>query len=98
MSRYTEALLVGLIRITANCLMIGAVFWAMYQASTVPGNGLSTLCAWFFGITIVVWTVAVYLTKWVRRKAGASNQSFILLPGADKPCLVEWKVVSASKK
>ena len=98
MSRYTEALLVGLIRIVANCLMLGALFWAMYQASTVPGSGMLTLCSWFFGITVVVWTIAVYLTKWVRRKAGSSTQSFIVLPGSDEPCLVEWKVVGSVKK
>ncbi|MCR5813042.1 MAG: hypothetical protein K6G15_00925 [Desulfovibrio sp.] len=93
MTRYREALLVGLIRIVANCLMIGAIFLAMFLASRSSGNATLTLCAWFFGITIVVWVVAAYLIKWVRRKAGASNQSFILLPGNDKPCLVEWKVI-----
>ena len=92
MSRYTEAVLVGLIRIIANLLMIGAIFVAMYFASTGYGSGMLTFCSWFFGITVPVWVLALYLTKYVRRKAGASNQSFILLPGCESPCLVEWKV------
>ena len=83
----------GAIRISANLLMIGALFLAMYVAQTTYGSGTLTLCAGFFGISIPIWVVAIYLTKYVRRLAKKNSISYILLPGHDKPCLVEWTVV-----
>ncbi len=97
-SSYREAVLIGTIRIVANILMIGALFLAMYLASTSFGSGMLTFCTWFFGITIPVWIVALYLTKYVRRLAKGACVSFIVLPGSDKPCLVEWKVVRLAQE
>ncbi len=92
-SRYKEALLISAIKVTANIIMIGAIFFAMYQAQTSVGGGMMHLCAWFFGITIPTWIVAISLTRYVRRMAKGKSVSMIVLPGCKKPCLVEWTVI-----
>lgn len=65
---YRQSFYVGLVRITANVLMLGAVFWAMFQASRVSSwPSEAVFCLWFFGITVPVWVVAFCLTRRVRR-------------------------------
>lgn len=95
--QYTEALLVGGIRIGANLLMIGALFLAMYLASASYGSGMLTFCAWFFGITVPVWVCAIILTKQVRKRAKKNMVSYLVLPGRKEPCLVEWKVLGTKE-
>ncbi|MBQ7609154.1 MAG: hypothetical protein IJU76_14485 [Desulfovibrionaceae bacterium] len=96
-SRYKEALLISIIRIVANIIMVGAIFLGMYMAQTSVGGGMMTLCAWFFGVTIPTWIVALYLTRYVRRLARGRSVSMVVLPGSDKPCLVEWTVIESPR-
>ena len=93
MSGYKESLLVGTIRILANLFMLGALFLAMYQASHTIGGGMLQFCGWFFGITVPIWILAWYLIKIVRAHGSSREESIILLPGSDKPCLVHWRVI-----
>ena len=97
MNSYKESLLVGLIRIMANVLMIGALFLAMYNAAHSYGSGILIFCAWFFGLTIPMWILAWYLIKWVRKHGQATAESYIVLPGSDKPCLVRWRLIEDAK-
>ena len=50
MNSYKQSLYVGLIRVMANLLMLGAVFLSMYRASqwsSWPSEAV--FCCWFFG-------------------------------------------------
>ena len=62
MNSYKQSLYVGLIRVMANLLMLGAVFLSMYRASQWSSWPSAVFCCWFFGITVPVWTGAFYLT------------------------------------
>lgn len=90
---YKESLLVGIVRILANVLMIGALFLAMYKAAHSFGGGMLTFCVWFFGITIVVWFLAWYLVRQIRLHGSSKYESYIILPHCNEPCLVRWSVI-----
>lgn len=94
MNSYRQALYAGLIRIAANILMIAALFWAMYQASRSATAVELVFCAWFFGLTVPIWIVAIALTKLVRRRFPAEFQSLVSLPGQG-PSLVHWRVADS---
>lgn len=98
MNSYKQSLYAGLIRIAANVLMVGAVFWAMSQAarpSAWPSEAV--FCAWFFGITIPVWLTALLLTRRIRRSFPAEFESLVDLPRLG-PQLVRWRVLDESAR
>ena len=97
MNSYKESLYIGLVRIMANILMIGALFLAMYNASHSYGSSMLTFCAWFFGVTIPVWILAWYLIKFIRSKGESRYESYILLPNHSEPTLVHWEVLGNKK-
>lgn len=93
MNSYKQSLYVGLIRVMANLLMLGAVFLSMYRASqwsSWPSEAV--FCCWFFGITVPVWTGAFYLTRLIRRRFPAEHESLIELPRKGRQ-LVRWRVL-----
>lgn len=92
MNSYRQSLYAGLIRVTANLIMIGAVFLAMYQAShwsQWPSEAVFS--CWFFGITIPVWCMAFMLTRFVKHRFPAQPQSLVDLPRLGRQ-LVHWRV------
>ena len=91
MNSYRQALYTAVIRIVANILMVAALFFAMYQASRSAGAVELVFCAWFFGIIVPVWGLAIVLTRVVRRRFPAEFQSLVALPGRG-PSLVHWRV------
>lgn len=91
MNSYKQSLYSGIIRITANLLMIGAVFLAMYMAAHTPGGSVMTFCGWFFGVSIPVWMLAGWLTRRIRRLYPAEELSWIELPGQGAT-FVKWTV------
>lgn len=93
MNSYKQSLYVGLIRVMANLLMLGAVFLSMYRASqwsSWPSEAV--FCCWFFGIIVPVWTGAFYLTRLIRRRFPAEHESLIELPRKGRQ-LVRWRVL-----
>ena len=58
MNNYKRSLYSGIIRITANLLMLGAVFLAMYMAAHTVDGSVMTFCGWFFGVSVPVWMLA----------------------------------------
>ena len=98
MNSYKQSLYAGMIRILANVLMIGAVFFAMRQAaqpSAWPSEAV--FCAWFFGITIPVWVAAYLVTRRVRRHFPAEFESLVELPRKG-PQLVRWRVIDEAAR
>ena len=98
MNSYKQSLYAGMIRILANVLMIGAVFFAMRQAaqpSVWPSEAV--FCAWFFGITIPVWVAAYLVTRRVRRHFPAEFESLVELPRKG-PQLVRWRVLDEAAR
>ncbi|MBQ9405426.1 MAG: hypothetical protein IJU37_01650 [Desulfovibrio sp.] len=95
MNSYRQALYIGIIRITANILMVVALFWAMYQASRSTGAVELVFCAWFFGMIVPLWILAYLLSRLVRRKFPAEYQSLVSLPGRG-PSLVYWRVADST--
>lgn len=97
MNSYKQTLYIGIIRITANLIMLGAVFLAMHQSfrwHAWPSEAVFCLC--FFGITIPAWIGAIYLTRWVRRTFPANARCFVDLPGRGRQ-LVEWRVAESAQ-
>lgn len=92
MNSYRQSLYSALIRICANLIMVGAIFLAMYQAARWPGWPSETVfCIFFFGITIPAWTIAFALSRWLRKRSPAINQSMVDLPRLGRQ-LVSWRV------
>ena len=93
MNSYRQSLYAGVIRILANVLMVGALFFAMYKAalpSAWPSEAV--FCAWFFGITIPLWIGAFLLTRRIRSHFPAEFESLVELPRKG-PQLVRWRVL-----
>ena len=98
MNSYKQTLYSSLIRITANLIMIGAIFFAMYQARRWPGWSSETVfCLFFFGITIPVWLAAWQLVRLVRRIWPAEFRSLVAIPGRGEQ-LVSWRVLSPEER
>ena len=98
MNSYRQSLYIGIIRVCANLVMIGAVFLAMYNASRWPSwPSEAVFCLCFFGITIPAWTAAWGLTRFVRRRWPARGQSVVDLPGRGRQ-LVAWEVVNSGAR
>lgn len=97
MNSYKQSLYTSLIRIAANVLMVGAVFLAMYQSARSYESSELVFCLWFFGITVPLWTGAIYLTRVVRRRFPAEHESLIDLPRRGR-CLVRWRVLEESAR
>lgn len=98
MNSYKQSLYVAIIRILANVLMVGAVFFAMYQASrwhVWPSEAIFCLC--FFCITIPTWIIAWRLTKLVRRIYPAEFQSLVSIPRMGEQ-LVSWRVLEHDRR
>lgn len=98
MNSYKQSLYAGIIRIAANVLMVGAVFWAMREAaqpSAWPSEAV--FCAWFFGLTIPLWVVAFLLTRRIRRAFPAEYESLVELPRLGSQ-LVRWRVLAQSSR
>lgn len=95
MNSYKQHLFISCIRIAANMLMVVAVFVAMYLSSLSIHSGELVFCAWFFGITVSVWTAAFWLTRLVRRRFPAEGQSMVQLPRKGLS-LVSWRVLESS--
>lgn len=96
MNSYKQSLYSGIIRVLANLIMVAAIFLAMYQASRWPGwSSEAVFCLFFFGITIPVWTVALLLTRWTRKRWPSVSESIIDLPGLGSQ-VVAWKVLEPS--
>lgn len=94
MNSYKQSLYSALIRVTANLLMVGAVFLAMYKAAR-GGSSEITFCLWFFGISVPLWACAFYLNRVIKRRFPAEHESLIDLPGQGRR-LVRWRVLEAS--
>lgn len=98
MNSYKQSLYAGMIRILANVLMIGAVFFAMRQAAQPsPWPSEAVFCAWFFGITIPVWVAAYLVTRRIRRHFPAEFESLVELPRKG-PQLVRWRVLDEAAR
>ncbi|MBB5142555.1 hypothetical protein [Desulfovibrio intestinalis] len=95
MNSYKQHLYISCIRITANMLMVAAVFAAMYQSARSVNSAELVFCAWFFGITVSVWAAAFWLTRQVRRRFPAEGQSMVQLP-REGLSLVSWRVLESS--
>lgn len=98
MNSYRQSLYVAIIRVAANILMVGALFFAMRRASrqiSLPSE--VTFCLYFFGLTFAIWILAWRLTKWVKRTWPAAEESLIHLPGLGET-LVRWSVADNSDK
>ena len=80
MNSYKQSFYIGLIRIIANVFMLGAVFVGMYMAFRGSLPAEAEFCIWFFGITVPVWTCAIFLTRFVRRRFPAEEESLVDLP------------------
>ena len=94
MNSYRQTLYTSIIRITANALMVAAVFVSMYQSSRSPESSELMFCAWFFGISVPIWTGAFWLTRRVREWFPAEQQSLVDLPRLGRG-LVSWRVAEA---
>ncbi|MDE5832993.1 MAG: hypothetical protein K2H64_08420, partial [Desulfovibrio sp.] len=82
MNSYKQSLYKTLIRIAANLVMVGALFFGMYRASrqiALPSEAV--FCLYFFGITIPAWILAYCLIRWVKNNWPAEEESLISLPG-----------------
>lgn len=92
MNAYKQSLYSGITRVLANLAMVGAVFLAMRQASR-PGVWPSeaVFCLYFFGITIPVWLIALWICRKVRKTWPTENLTLVTLPKLGK-CLVSWSV------
>lgn len=93
MNSYKQSLYTSLVRIAANIIMLGAIFFAMYQAGRWPGwPSEAVFCLCFFGIALPEWVLAIFLTKWIRKKYPSERQSMVALPGLGRQ-LVRWRVL-----
>ena len=93
MNSYKQSLYAGIIRILANVLMVGALFFAMRMAARPsPWPSEAVFCTWFFGITIPVWVAAWFFTRRIRRHYPAEFESLVELPRKG-PQLVRWRVL-----
>ncbi|MDR2744896.1 MAG: hypothetical protein LBB66_06875 [Desulfovibrio sp.] len=95
MNSYKQSFYISLIRICANALMFGAIFVGMYMAARGPLPTEAGFCLWFFGITVPVWTGAVLLTRFIKKRFPAEEETLVNLPGRG-PVLVRWRVLSLS--
>ncbi|MDR1659396.1 MAG: hypothetical protein LBR94_03520 [Desulfovibrio sp.] len=95
MNSYKQSFYISLIRFCANALMLGAVFVGMYMSgrSSLPVE--AGFCLWFFGITVPLWTVAILLTRFIRKRFPAEEESLVNLPGRGS-ILVRWRVLKPS--
>ncbi|MDO5484229.1 MAG: hypothetical protein Q4F27_04905 [Desulfovibrionaceae bacterium] len=96
MNSYKRSLYCGMVRIIANVLTLGAVFLAMYRVS-YSSSAMLTFCLWFFGCSIPVWLMAARLSRAIRCRYPAEDQSFMELPG-HRPCLVTWRVMDSDER
>ena len=96
MNSYKQHLYISGIRITANALMVAAVFAAAYQSSRSFTSAELVFCAWFFGISIPLWAGAFWLTRLVRRRFPAEGESMVELPRKGLS-LVRWRVLESSQ-
>lgn len=92
MNAYKQSIYSAIIRVSANILMVAAVFVAMYQASRWPGwPSEAVFCIVFFSITIPAWLAAWQLIRWTRRRWPGPAQSLVSLPGLGSQ-LVTWQI------
>jgi hypothetical protein len=95
MNSYKQTFYIRLVRITANALMFCAVFVGMYMAGRGSLPVEAGFSVWFFGITVPVWTGAILLTRFIKRRFPAEEESLVNLPGRG-PVLVRWRVLEPS--
>ncbi|MDR1777204.1 MAG: hypothetical protein LBR31_05175 [Desulfovibrio sp.] len=95
MNSYKQSWYIGIIRVCANVCMVGAVFVAMHMAARGSLPAEAAFCLWFFGITVPVWGCAFALTRLVRKRFPAEEESLVDLPGRG-PSLVRWRVLEPS--
>lgn len=93
---YRRTIIIGVIRVAANAITLGAVFLAMYQSFNHPAEPVTSFCSWFFGITVVTWIAARCGITWTRRRLADGDEGMVRLPGSRRSCLVRWKVCAAS--
>lgn len=95
MNSYKQSLYSGIVRIAANVLMLGAVFFAMHQASLwYEWPSELIFCIAFFGVTVPVWLLAWAATRKIRRLFPAEAESLVDLPRRG-PQLVRWSIAEA---
>ncbi|MDR3320175.1 MAG: hypothetical protein LBS77_04450 [Desulfovibrio sp.] len=92
MNSYKQSFYIGLIRILANVFMFIAVFVGMYMASRGPWPVEAGFSIWFFGISVPVWTGAILLTRFVKKRFPAEEESLVDLPRRGLS-LVRWRVL-----
>lgn len=92
MNSYKQSLYTAVIRVSANLVMLAAVFVAMRQASRWPSwPSEAVFCLFFFGLTIPCWALAWQLIRFVKRRYPAEQRSLIKLPGLGEQ-LISWKL------
>ncbi|MDR0815885.1 MAG: hypothetical protein LBN28_00560 [Desulfovibrio sp.] len=96
MNSYKQSLYTWLIRIVANLLMFAAVFVSMHQAARGVWSADIAFCIWFFSITIPLWITAFFLTRLVKKRFPAEQESLVKLP-KQGPSLVRWRVLKSSR-
>lgn len=95
-NQYRRTIWLCAIRVTANVIMLAAVCLAMYQSYLNPASSLSVFCQYFFGITVVTWTLAKFACARVRKVFADADEGLVRLPGHKKAMLVHWKVAESS--
>ncbi|MDR3357544.1 MAG: hypothetical protein LBN96_01530 [Desulfovibrio sp.] len=95
MNSYKQSFYVGLVRVIANALMLCAVFIGMYVSIHGPLPAEAGFCAGFFGLTVPAWTGAVLLTRFIKKRFPAEEETLVDLPGRG-PVLVRWRVLGLS--
>lgn len=88
---YKQSLYTSAIRIIANIAMLGIVFLSMRQAAQSSLPSEAGFCLWFFGLTVPLWGIAIFLTRLVKKHFPAEHSSFVDLPRRGRQ-LVRWHV------
>ncbi len=97
---YKLAFYSGMVRITANVLMLGAVALGMYRVSLQPEAALSVFSAWVFGLLVPVWGGAWFVNRWLRRRYPVLEEgpdvTRVSLPGKGET-RVRWTVIERQR-
>lgn len=98
MNSYKQSLYICVIRVIANIIMLGALFFAMYMAfRAIAWPAELVFCLYFFGITIPVWILAWLIVKFIRKTWPAEYESLVSLPGLGVT-LVRWNRAEKNDK
>ena len=92
MNSYKQSFYIRLVRIAANALMLCAVFIGMYMSARGRLPVEAGFSLWFFGITVPVLAGAALLTRFIKKRFPAEEESLVNLPGRG-PVLVRWRVL-----